>query len=170
MKNRLIARVLLLVLLFSPAVAAAGQVYRCVSDGGITYSAKAIKGTECKVIFFTLESGWTVVSASDSVVVSTYDSSVVRRKDGVKVWVMYSYQENQEDRGRYYRSSKELDVYDCHATTVSTLTTIEYLGQHGDGRVMASYQYRNPVPTYIAPETIGSAIFDKFCPAGASAK
>ena len=164
-----IAISLFLSILFSP-IAIAGQMYRCPGDGVTTYTTQDIPGGNCKAIFYFSRPGWTVVSASDTLIVATYDSSIVHLKNSVKAWVMYSYRDSQEDRGLFFRSYKELDKYTCGANTVTTLAAVEYSDNDGGGKVMASYQYNNATAADIVPDTIGSTLYEKLCSAKTSSK
>jgi hypothetical protein len=91
----------------------------------------------------------------------------------VKVWMLFDYADDQTDQsiyayGKTYRSSIELDEYNCAAGEEATLQVSMYTGQMGTGDQVSSQTVPDPAHlsyTYTIPGSIGDQNMRAACSA-----
>lgn len=158
--------VLLAWLLLSATGAAAEIAYKCSLSGSPDeYSRTLIPGKYCKVVAVAPPNGWTVISTDDASVTMIHEGTARQTEQGAKVWVMTTYYYSKGGPGSWYLSTKSLLRINCKAATAATLSTTTYGGRNGEGDVIFSGQISQPVEADVAPDTIGSLLLERYCPA-----
>lgn len=86
---------------------------------------------------------WVTINSDVDVAVLEIDVDTIQSRHGyLSAWLRASYASSQPDgRGSMYRSTLNLDLYDCDAGRNAVLQVMEYDDVRGTGKVVATQNY-----------------------------
>lgn len=107
---------------------------------------------------------WSLIDETDGVYVYIDPSTLRKRGNTVKLWLMFDWKKSQKAAsGREIRSSVFQKEFDCAEEQDRTLASTHYSEGSGKGNVVGSANTPNAAFEPVVPQTLGMAVFNGAC-------
>lgn len=158
--------ILIIVFTFAPVIAMGGNkplkpiknIYLCLSDNGGKYISH--KNTDTCVPY-TVPKGWITVMATENDIVDIMPNTIVREKDGVKIWAhFYSAQPStMENNDIQYDGVKSISKYYCNKKQTRMIQATYTLGR----TIVYERLANEAIMEEIEPGTVNEKIYEYVC-------